>query len=181
MVRKLLLGAAAALLMPLSALAEDVGPFGLSIGTTTVDKAREILSAETRIEDAGINKWTDGPMIEADGDGLGLDRLDRALLIFDADERLTGVILTLPKSRYDDLKAMLGSQYQLVSATEPFVGTREATFQGDENGEVKIELFAPHLGFDMEVRYLHVSLLQAFNRGSKEEAEKKEKAEKALL
>lgn len=38
------------------------GPFGLSVGSTTLGEAVTILSQRTSVEEAGTNEWTNGPM-----------------------------------------------------------------------------------------------------------------------
>jgi len=155
-----------------------VGPFGLSVGTTSLDEARAQLSAQTRLEALGENRWTNGPMFKSSGAGLGLNGLQEALFIFDTDATLAGVILYLNKNRYQDFKGMLSEQYQLISDQAPFVGNQLATFRQDD---VTIEAEAPHMSFQMEIRYLHRSLIEAYNQGSQREQQEQRRQESSQL
>lgn len=159
--------------VPAVAFAE-AAPFGLPIGIATVKDVRNALSSKTRLEDNGFNKWSNGPMIKADGVGLEIEGLREAVFIFNAQEKLVGVILDLPKDRYDSIKSYLKSKYQLVSDQAPFVGNQVATFS---EGPVTITADAPHMSFEMSVRYIHSELQSAIKKGSQQERQQKEKSE----
>lgn len=154
------------------------GPFGLSVGNTSLSEARAQLSNQTRIEDAGTNKWSNGPMLKSSGAGLGLNGLQEALFIFTSDNTLVGVVLTLHKNRYADIKRMLSEQYPLISDQAPFVGNQLATYRQDD---VTIEASAPHMSFQMEVRYLHRTLMEAFNQGSQQQQQEQQRRERSQL
>ncbi len=160
-------------LAPFLAHAEGA-PFGLPVGVATLKEARASLGAKTRLEDSGFNKWSNGPMLKSNGSGLGMDGLQSALFIFNAQEKLVGVILTLPKHRFESIKSYLQGKYKLVSAQTPFVGNQSATFR---EGPVTIQASAPHMSFEMEVSYIHSELQAAFNRGSQAEQAQKQKSE----
>ena len=150
----------------------EVAPFGQVIGAARFDDTFKQLQAQTSIKRAGTNEWSLGPMLEANGRGLGIDGLDKATFIFNSDNILVGVILELPKYRYPDIKQYLSGKYTLVSQQEPFVGNRQSVFR---DGDVSITLGAPHMSFDMQVLYVHQSLQSAFDRGqaAKEAAQEK--------
>lgn len=161
------------LLAPPTAFAE-VAPFGLSVGSATIKEARTSLASKTRIEDGGFNKWSGGPMLKAEGAGLGIEGLESASFIFNAQEKLVGVILSLPKHRFDSIKQYLSGKYKLVSAQTPFVGNKSAKYR---EGPVTIEAGAPHMSFEMTVTYIHSELQAAFDRGSQAEEQQKQKSE----
>lgn len=154
------------------------GPFGLSVGGTSLAEARSELSSRTQVQDAGTNKWTLGPMLKASSSGLGLDGLQDTLLIFDADEVLVGAILTLQKSRYRDIKDMMSEQYQMVSDEAPFVGNQLATYREDD---VTIEVSAPHMSFQMEIRYFHPTLMEAHDQGVQQQKQEQQRRESSQL
>ncbi len=154
----------------------QVSPFGFTIGEATMQDVQQSLSAKTKLSDRGLNKWTGGPMLRAPGDAFSIQGLQEVLFIFDQQKVLMGVILVLPKNRYSDVKAYLSDKYKIVSDQAPFVGNQLIKF---EEGDVIIEARAPHMSFQMEVTYIHSSLMEAFNTGSALEVEQKEQREGA--
>lgn len=163
--------------LPRLALAE-AAPFGLTIGTATLQDVKRELAPRTRLENAGVNKWTYGPMLKSDGTGLGIEGLQSAYFIFTPEEKLIGVLLTLPKDRYASVKNSLRSKYKLISAQEPFVGNQLAKFR---DGKVTIEASAPHMSFEMELSYTHENLRSLRDRKSQIEAAQKQRAERSNL
>lgn len=153
----------------------EVAPFGLAVGSATIRDVHAQLGSDTRLEDNGFNKWSDGPMLLSNGTGLGIEGLQNALFIFDTKETLVGVVLTLPKSRFDAITAHLKSKYKLVSSQIPPVGNKSATFREDA---ITIETVAPHLSFEMEVRYFHKTFTQAYTQRSQEEKTRKQQVER---
>jgi len=156
----------------------DVSPFGFVIGQATLEEVQQTLGSKTTLSNRGTNKWTGGPMLRAQGDGLGIEGLQEVLFIFDQNNVLMGVILMLPKNRYAEIKQYLSGKYTLMSEQAPFVGNQSAKFK---EGEVLVEAIAPHMSFQMEVTYIHSSLLSAFNRGSEMEEQQKIEREEAQL
>lgn len=156
----------------------EVSPFGLIVGQATLEEVQQTLGNKTKLTNRGLNKWMGGPMLRAAGDGLGIEGLQEVLFIFDQDNVLMGVILMLPKHRYEDIKRYLNEKYTLVSDQAPFVGNQSVKFK---QGEVFVEANAPHLSFQMEVTYVHSRLREAFNSGSAQEVEQKQQQEGAQL
>lgn len=156
----------------------EVAPFGVPIGVATLKEVRASLGPKTTLKHAGTNKWSGGPMLSSDGRGLGIDGLQEATFVFNPQEKLVGVLLTLPKHRYADITSYLKQKYQLVDEATPFVGDRFATFR---EGPVTITAAAPHLSFEMTVNYIHSELQTAFDRGSQAEADKKRQREVSKL
>jgi hypothetical protein len=69
---------------------------------------------------------------------------------------------------------VLADKYKVRSKERPFVGNKFAKFDSP-NGIV--ELSAPHMSFDMQVRYLRNDLVKKFAEQSKAESEAKKKRE----
>jgi len=176
MLHRLLLAMALALL-PHIALAE-AAPFGLPVGSATLQDVKQTLGPKTKLENAGLNKWSHGPMLKSNGAGLGIESLQSAYFIFSPQEKLIGVLLTLPKERYASVKNSLRSKYKLISAQEPFVGNQLARFR---DGEITIEASAPHMSFEMELTYTHAELRALRDRMSQAEAAQKQKIERSNL
>jgi hypothetical protein len=153
--------------------AGGVNPLGFGIGQSTRSEVESSLRKRTRTEDVGVNRYSGGRMLRADGD-LGVEGLNHALFIFDTEDRLAGVILDMGKHRFDAIYQYLVSKYPMVEKRIPFVGDKRATFH---EGNTSIEISAPHLGFGMEVTYLRDDLLQRFRAQTQVEAEAKKTAE----
>lgn len=155
MLNKTLLAAASLALISHAALAANAAVFNQEIGVATYQSVNTQVGANTRLRDAGINAYSNGKMLESNGQGLGIDGLSKALFIFDAQDRLVAAQLTLPKGsmgeNIDPTLAMLKRKYRQVRLQHPFVGDIEARY---EQGASLVELSAPHMSFDMTVTYM---------------------------
>lgn len=162
------------LAVPLIARA-DPSPFGFTIGTATLTEVRKGLAGRTRLEDHGPSTWTGGPMLYADGAGLGIEGLERAIFVFDLHERLVGVAMDLPQARYDAIRSYLAGKYEWVEEKAPRVGDRSVKFR---NGPVSITAHAPHLSFGMDVIYVHDDLDAAYRMRSLEDERRQDAVER---
>ena len=130
----------------------------------TVSKPADFRAAMGgKVEELGTNAYSDGPMWRSAGVGLEIEGLQQVLAIFDVNQRLSGLQLTLDKHRYDAVMAHLKGKYRLKGEQRPFVGNRSAVLEGE--GAV-IEVEAPHLSFQMTVTYFTPALKQAFTKRS---------------
>ena len=74
--------------------------------------------------------------------------------------------------------ATLSGKYKLVEKRVPFVGDSYAKFR---QGDSIVELDAPHLSFNMSLRYLTNDLQAAFNRQSEAEKAGKQRKQASQL
>jgi hypothetical protein len=170
--------AVAVAMLARAALATNAAPLGLELGIATLTQVKKDIGGRSALGDGGTNRYTGGPMLKGGGDGLGIEGLSNIVFIFDREQRLAGVIMTLPKGGMDDKNFnrtldMLAGKYKLVQKQVPFVGNKSARLR---LGESVVELDAPHLSFDMELRYLTDKFLTDFNaRSQADETERRRK------
>jgi hypothetical protein len=169
--------------LPVAAIAADqptasVSPLGYTLGSANLTTVEKNLRSKTTVKQNGTNRYSGGPMLLAEGAGLGVEGLQEALFIFDNKETLVTVQLTLNKGAlgeaFDRTSERLVAKYKLVRKAVPFVGDKYARF---EKGDAVIELSAPHLSFAMTVTYMTRSFEQNFKRVSQQDAQDKEKRE----
>lgn len=158
----------------LPAWAGNVAPLGLEVGVADLATVKAKLGGQTRLKDGGINKWTGGPMLKSDGEGLDVEGLQEILFIFGKDNKLDGVVMALGKERLKEVAAALRKKYQPVRENFPFVGDAWATYR---QGNSLVKINAPHLSFSMEVIYLTKRLDDGFNRGSAAEEAQRRKTQ----
>lgn len=149
-------------------------PFGLEIGKSTIQEARE----RYRLERSGTNKYTLGPMYRMDPAQVEFDGLQRILLIYWPDGRLASMILEMEKHRFDEVVDMLAEKYRLVSRNRPLVGNASAELR---DGDTMILVDAPHLSFTMTVIYSAEAMFKKFNEVQREEKARKKKKESGQL
>jgi hypothetical protein len=147
---------------------------GFEVGVSTLDQVKATLSAKTKVEDRGTNKWSNGPMLGTDGSSYEIEGLNSVLYIFDEQKKLMGVVMNMNKARFKSIYEVLSGKYKVLSQQRPFVGNQFARFASSDG---VIELDAPHLSFQMDVRYMRADLVQKFKAQSEDEAEKKRKKE----
>lgn len=154
------------------ALAANAAPFGQELGVATYAQVKQQVGSKSPLSDAGTNKFSGGRMLQGEGDGLGIDGLSEVTFIFDRADKLSGVLMALPKDSFKPTLKALSAKYTLVHSEVPFVGNASAKLK---QGNSVIELNAPHLSFTMQVLYLTNSLNQAFQQQSSSERAAKEK------
>ncbi len=153
----------------------QVQVLGVEVGTSTVEQVKAQAGKVTRVTDAGMNKWSAGPMLRSNGNGYGIDGLSEVLYIFDKTGVLAAVVMTLGKDRFDEILGFVSGKYKTVSKQVPFVGDKYVRLKAKG---VTIELDAPHLSFQMEARYLRDDFLQRFNASSDAETQEKKSSER---
>lgn len=149
-------------------------PLGFVIGEASLHAVRSQLKKKTDVRDAGINRYSQGPMLEANGEKLAVDDLKHALFIFNKDNQLVAVELTLynvgRNGSFGRVFSHLSAKYTMVSQRMPFVGNKKARF---ESGETVILLDAPHMDFEMKVTYVTRDLEKRWQSQIKKDSEKR--------
>lgn len=145
---------------------------GVEVGTSTVAQVRDALPDPALASKNGINKYSNGPMLSVPGTAWDITGLQKVLFIFDQQEVLTGVLMTMNKSRFVPVFDAISAKYKLVKQRRPFVGDQYARFNA---GDTVIELDAPHMSFEMTVTYL----TKTFKRNYEETSAAEAKADKA--
>lgn len=149
---------------------------GFEIGVSSTDQVRATLSKQMKVVEGGLNKYSGGPVLMTAGLGYDIEGLKEVAYVFDEQMLLAGILMTMSKHRFDAILGALSGKYKVSSQQRPFVGNQFARFK---TSDAVIEIEAPHLSFDMEVRYIRNDQLQRFNAQSAAEAEVKKKREAA--
>ncbi len=149
---------------------------GFEVGTSTLQQVKAELAKQTKIQDAGTNKYTGGAQFKTDGGGYDIETLSEVFYIFDKDQKLAGVLMEMSKNRFDEIFNFLSGKYKVTAKQRPFVGDMFARFKAKGG---TIELDAPHLGFNMQARYIRDDLFQQFNTQSAQETQQKKASEKS--
>lgn len=168
--------AAAALLAGSFAVQAGTQVLGVEIGVTTADQLQRSIGSRIALTAQGTNKYSGGPMLGSSGAGYGIDGLNEVTYIFDTQGKLSAVLMEMGKHRFDAVYKAVSAKYKVVSQKRPFVGNQYARF---EPGDAVIEIDAPHMSFEMGVRYVRNDLMKKFRSQSKAEADAKETSEAA--
>lgn len=150
----------------------NAAPLGMEIGYANLSGVREKLGSVTTLEEKGTNKFTNGRMLVSNGEGIGVDGLSNLLLIFDKNDVLAGVVMTIPKNPKDLFVKLSGKYKPVNNRIDSFMNYGYARL---EKGDSLVEIDAPHLSFDMEVRYLTKRLMADFKRQSTEDDARKQR------
>lgn len=150
---------------------------GFEIGTSTVQQVKSQLAKQhAKILDDMTNKFTGGLQFRTDGGGYDIESLSEVVYIFDKDQKLAAVVMTMSKTRFDEVFNFLAGKYKPTSQQRPYVGDKSARFK--PKGAV-IELDAPHLGFTMLASYIREDMYKQFNAQTAQEAQQKKATEKS--
>ena len=149
---------------------QNAAPLGLEIGYANLDGVKAHLGSVTRLQDQGTNEYSGGAVLVSDGAGTGVEGLSNLLLIFDKQNILVGVVMTVPKNPKEVL-GQLASKYKTVdNRIDTFMNKGYARLQ---KGDSLIEIDAPHLSFQMEIRYLTKKLMADYLQRSKDNEKQK--------
>lgn len=149
---------------------QNAAPLGIEVGYANLAGVKAKLGVITKLEDRGTNQYTGGPMLVSGGDGAGVDGLSQLVLIFDKNNILAGILMTLPKDPKGVFAKLSGKYHAVDNKIDNFMNNGYAKL---EKGESVVEVDAPHLSFQMEVRYLTKQLLADFQRQSAEDEARK--------
>lgn len=170
--RQWIIGTLIALVSQFAFAVGNASPFGVEVGVATLSEVQKKIGSQTRFQQTGVNKYSGGKMYEANGSGLNVEGVDMIAFIFDPAEVLAGVLVSMPKDPKSLAKTFSG-KYQVVSnRIDNFMNYGYAQFQ---KGDTVIEINAPHLSFEMEVRYITKKLMKAFLQQSDAESAAKQK------
>jgi hypothetical protein len=148
----------------------------VEVGATTIDALKTSVGTKIMLKPSGISSWTGGPVLVADGTGYDIAGLKSVLYIFDEQKKLSALVMTMEKSRFDDIYQFLANKYKLISQQRPHVGNSFAKFSAPDTS---VEIDAPHMSFDMEVKYLSNNFVKSFQAKSQAEAAAKKNKEKS--
>lgn len=153
----------------------QVQVLGVELGKTTMTQVKAQLNKATPIVETGRNRYTDGPQFSTTGAGYDIESLMTVRYIFDREQKLAAVTMTMGKDRFEDIASFLASKYKVTKKVVPFVGDR--LYQLKPPG-VFIEVSSPHLSFEIQVSYVRDDLYQAFNAQVAQDDAKKRAGEK---
>ena len=148
----------------------------VELGVSTVEDVRKIASAAGKVQNDGTNGWTQGPSLVVQQGNYGIEGLQMVRYIFDTSNKLAGVSMTMEKQRFGDIFDLLAGKYKLVKKVRPHVGDTYAKFSAPD---ATIEVDAPHMSFQMEVRYMTPAFLKAWEDGVKKQTQQKQSQEKS--
>lgn len=152
--------------------AGNATPFGVEVGIANLAEVQNKIGTQTRLQATGVNKFSGGKMFEADGSGLNVDGVNKLTFIFDPADVLVGVLVSMPKNPKELAKTFSGKYQSVSNRIDNFMNYGYAKFQ---KGDTVIEINAPHLSFEMEVRYITKKLMAAFLQQSEAESAAKQK------
>lgn len=159
----------------------------VELGASTVDQVRKAAATTGKVQNAGTSTWTQGPILLVDNPDVGIEGVKSMTYVFDGAGKLAAISLNmharkamddLKKSRFAEVASNLASKYKLVKQVRPFVGNQYAKYSAPDT---VIELDAPHLSFDMELRYMTSGFFKAMNEGAGQQEQQKRSQEKARL
>jgi len=153
----------------------NAAPLGIEIGFANLAGVKQKLGGMTNLSESGTSNVTGGKIISSDGQGLGIDGLSKFIVIFDKNETLVAVIMSLPKN-VNDTYSKLKEKYKPISSNiDEFMGNGTATL---EKGDSLIVIEAAHLSFAMDVVYATKEFMAAAKHNSNEASAKKEQEQK---
>lgn len=158
----------------LSVAVADPSPLGLEMGKATIEQAKKAFKTEYK----GMNKYSFGDMYSVSGAQTGIEGASDATLIFNLNGILVGVLLELPKHRFDSLYNALSQKYQVSSREIPFVGNKKVVMH---DGNTEITLNAPHMSFEMSLHYLDKGFYQSYREQNAKEQQAKKQQEASQL
>lgn len=167
--------AALFLMNPISSHA-GIKVLGSEIGVSTIDQVQKLATTPGSVRNGGMNKWNKGPTLEIQGSNYDIQGLQSVYYVFDQELKLVALVMTMQKHRFDEVFSVLAAKYKTVKKVQPFVGDNYAKFTAPDS---VIEIDAPHLGFEMEVRYMTNAYAKAWADGVQAQRQQKQNNDKS--
>lgn len=165
--------ALAATLLPVALVAAATSPLGFTLGQTTLAEVERLLPRDKIKQRAG-RAW-----LEVDPAAFEFDGLEQVALIFDTDQHLAVVLLTIAKHRFRDVVDDLHAKYSVDrESIDNFMQYGEALFR---SGNDWIYLDAPHLSFPIDLTYAINAWWPEMARSIEENKTKKRQQERGKL
>jgi hypothetical protein len=136
--------------------------FNLEVGVTTIAEFKKIYNATP----AGVNKYSDGEQFEIPTSQIDFNGLQDVTAIFDSNHKLTAILTSFQKSKFDYLSQALSNKYQTTSRVIPFVGDKKVTYKHDGS---TITLNSPHMSFKLSLNYVSDEFNRKFTNQSSQE------------
>ncbi len=156
----------------------NASPLGIEIGYANLEGVKQKFKGVTKLVSAGTSDHTGGAILQSDGEGLGVEGLERLIAIFDKNGTLVAVTMTMPKS-VKDTYSKLSQKYTTVSNNiDQFMDYGSAKLQ---KGDSFVIVEADHLSFKMTVVYATKEFLNTVEHNTAEAEAKKEQEQKDKL
>ena len=137
-------------LVPVAPVAAATSPLGFTLGQTTLGDVERSLPRD-RIKKVSPTR-TGAILLDLDPAAFDLDGLEKVILVFDADQRLISVALSIEKSRLHEVLADLRSKY-----TADVRGSDEIKQHGDilfYSGDDWVVLNIPSISSSLTLTYV---------------------------
>lgn len=151
----------------------DVKSLGMTIGKTALT---DVQKQSPMLTQAGMNKYSKGPMLKGINPKWNIQGLKKTVLIFDKQNKLAVITMTINKKHFKRVLGFLESKYTLVNKKVPFIGNRYALLQHEG---VLMEIVSPHMAFDMDVIYSTKAFDNTYRRIRNEERRRRETHDKS--
>ena len=148
----------------------------VELGVSTIEQVRQQATENGSFRNVGTNSWSQGPSIEVPASNYQIQGLQSVLYIFNPDQKLVGLQMKMDKARFDAIFEVLAGKYKLVRKVRPFVGNNYAKFTVPNS---TIEIDAPHMGVDMQVRYMTNGFAKAWQDGVRAQDQQKMNTDKS--
>lgn len=122
----------------------SVSPFGMELSKATsmeVESKYKVLSRE---------KYSDGLCLDIDPSALEVEGIKQASFTFNDKDILETVVVTMDKSKFEEMREILGAKYKLKEEEVPPVGNKFSSFTSGNN---LITIIARHMSFDLVLVY----------------------------
>lgn len=159
------------IMMPRNCLC-NVSPFGLELNKATI---KDFLSKYDVMDI--IKKPNQQTIISVSPKLLDLSGLKTSVCIFDHQDILQSVILTMDKSHFDEMYKILSQKYKIDEKLVPFVGDKYVSFFHKYSF---IRINTPHLGFDLKIIYVNKLYFKKY-QDDQEKLEKSEREKKKAV
>ena len=153
----------------------DVNSLGMTIGKSTLAQVKK---QSPMLVEAGVNKYSKGPMLKGLNPKWNIKGLKKTVLIFDDKNTLAVINMTMDKQQFKRVLGFLQSKYTLVNKKVPFVGYRSALLIAQKS-KVLIEIPSPHMAFDMDLVYSTFAFDKAYKQISSDERRRKNNLDKS--
>ena len=146
-------------------------PLGYKIGEATFSEIKKNLGGKIPLEEKGVNPYSGGPIfVSNECDPLEIEGLKRLTVIFDQNDKLSAVILTMEnengqnkaelRERFYSVYDVLKEKYAVLNETLPVSGHLRVNLKSPENAFIQISAKKGQDVFNL--RYLSNNFVESY-------------------
>ncbi|GGB50171.1 hypothetical protein GCM10011505_34070 [Tistrella bauzanensis] len=169
---------AVAVTVTFDANAREIGFGDIEVGVTACDEAIALAEQSGSVTETFVSAITDSPAVKLGQNAFGFDFVQNGVMLCGPDQKVAGIVLTIPKHRAGEIADALAGKYVQKARNLPRLGNGLARYESSSK-KTTAEVTYAHVSFEAEVlieTQEFIKMYAAYNKKEKEQEASKVKS-----